>query len=276
MTAQPQKVLYDASGKIVYLSADLLDATQVSHSADANGATRFGPRRLALVNGTAVDPASHLASAITDGGSGAGIAFPLNGSWASSDWSGAYPYVRWSLDDLLGCPLGGALATPVLLQLYVRTTVPVVGDEVRVVAAIVNETDLTTATIDGVGMGILYSGGGNPAVEATKTANGSVTSTAGTGVAAIVGGFVCLSLRSIGATGTFAGSRVDPLDSSGVIIPSGSALSGTTSAVVSYGNPSRNYLVLAAGRTSAGNTNAFTIKADLYVGPMLRQPLLAA
>lgn len=263
---------YDHGGRIVRLGSRVLD--HCSPSFDPLGAIRFGHRRLHYADRlTAADPTSRLSGAITDGGEGVGISFPLNGSWNSSDWAGAAPNIIWSLDDIFGAPLGGAIAAPVVLTVFARATIPAPADEWYVGVCIVNDTVLTGGTVDGAGVGIGGNAAGAAGPRAVRFAcpNGVGTIALSTGDATAVGARGNLSITSIGSAGGISQFLVSSLDASGA------GLQTTSNAgTANFGNPARLYLAAVAGRTDAAVAGGITIKADFYVSPVLRFPLLTA
>lgn len=261
-------VLYDKAGRIIRLGRAVMAENGAAF--DALGAPRFGARRLHYADRlTTADPGSRLASAITDGGEGVGISFPLTGLWGSADWGGAYPYIVWSLEDVFGAPLGGTVGSATVLSFVVRPTVPTPLEEVWVGMAIVNETDLASATVDGAGCAITWTGAVNPAAQTLRLNNGTSTSVTGSTSAGMVS---CVQPIAQVGTGTarMVGGLASGQDSAGAVLNAATA----TGVGVFSSNPSRLYVVLAAGRTSAGAAGNFTALVDAYVAPCVRSQLV--
>jgi hypothetical protein len=240
---------------------------------DDLGSPRFGWRRLRLADAlSTADPGSRLASAITDSGEGAGIVFPLNGGWGSNDWSGAYPYVMWGLEDLFGRPLGGSVTLGITFRARLFTSLAAT-DEFVIGVALVNESVLTGSTVDGKGVMVVGTGAGvNLSSGNVNTANGTGTLSAGTMTATTVGALGTVSIQ---------GGTLPRLYISGSlgINASGDSVSGAGSNPIAAQNltgiPSRWYVAAFAGRTSAGVAAAKSPAADFHIAPLLRTPLAA-
>lgn len=254
---------FDNKGRLLQIPRTLLEKSGVNYS--PLGAPRFGLKRLHYGDRlTTADPASHLASAITDGGEGVGISFPLNGSWGSTDWAGAYPYIIWNLTDVFNAITDSTSGTWFQLAIMLRATVPVAGDEFKIGLGIVSETDLTTGTIDGRGFAVDGTGA-NLTVQSFTVSNGTFGQAASAANNSIVGASGGVGILGSGGTNISA-SRSAALDSAGAFLTSGAA----GAAVVNTTAGTRLYLALAAGRQSAGNTNNLTLNVDAYYSPALR------
>lgn len=228
----------------------------------ANGDIRQDWRRL---NGSDViasaDPAAHLNS-FTDLGPGSGLQINLGGSWGSSDWAGVYPYWVFRLPDYnarwfrQSTPLSPALLT------RIRTS-PGDSSDYAIYFVVVNETDLTTGTIDGKGMGMIFQTATRTLVS-TRVSNGVVTSPTG-GAATTNASFT----TSIPLHGT---DRICPLQDPVVVglsstdaYNSTAIAHGATGTLLGSGDL---YLAIAAGRVSAGNAASATGAFDFYITSM--------
>lgn len=272
MGSETSSVQLDRRGRITRLDSRLL--AKYSPSYDTLGAMCFGHRRLNYSERlTTADPTSRLSGAITDGGEGVGISFPLTGGWSSTDWAGAAPNIIWPLEDLFGAPLGGAICAPFVVTVFARATILAPADEWYVGLSLVNDTVLSGATVEGGGVGLAGDAGGvaGPRGARFACANGAGTMAVTTSDATAVGARGTLAVASVGAGSSIAQFVVSSIDASGagiVVTSSGGA--------ASFGNPSRLYLAAFAGRSSAGAAGGVTVKADFYVSPVLRFPLMTA
>lgn len=247
------------------MSPEILD--DAGPMTDVLGATQFGARRLHYSERlSTADPGTRLSAPITDGGEGAGISFPLTGLWGSTDWAGAYPYVLWSLDDVFGAPLDATSMKAVVLTVLARPTVPLSADEWRSVLAVVNESDLTSGTIDGAGCGSHGTTAGGYAAASASVANGTANFSTSTANANIVGANCAVLAAASVVTGLMTVTVAAALDSSGTRLTSSSA----TATVGTGASTGRLYVALAAGRISAGGLDNITLKLDAWVHPILR------
>lgn len=210
------------------------------------------------------DPGTRLVSPITDGGAGSGISFVLTGGWTSTDWGGAWPYVTWQLKDLLG--VGATADTITAYNVIVKLrTGPGDSTDTAVRVAIINESDVTTATVDGVTGGLLFSGATRNTQVGSMT-NGSASAlVSGTTSATITGGQFYCNRIGMGAS-TIIKPQMAGLDASNVYVASTNV---STASVITVGNPSAWYLVLCAGRTATTAGNA-TVAVDVYMEPLVQ------
>jgi hypothetical protein len=219
------------------------------------------------------DPGSRLSSALVDLGEGSGIKSPLTGSWGSTDWSGAYPYAMWNLNDLFGRQLGGNYNLSIPLYIRLRTT-QADTDDFAIGLAVVNESVLTGATVDGKGIQIVGNGAGGSGSLRTgnvDTTNGSGTvSNASSSVANLVWAAGFMSYAGIGASRIYVNGSLG-LNSSGAAVGGGTS---PITALTLAATPSSWYLAAFFGRNDATNAGTLpNIAADFYVGPIVRSPL---
>ncbi len=253
----------------------VLDSPRGTHGYTELGNPQYGWRRLVLADAiTTADPATHLSGAVTDGGDGAGIAVPLTGSWGSGDWTGTYWYGIWPLLDNFGRVMGGNVEIALSFAVRLRGSFSET-DDFAIGMALVNETALTGATVDGKGIHINANGAGGAGVIGTgnsSSTNGTGTQTnAAAGQANVVWavGHVAFSGQTTGrlwCTGNIG------LDSSGVVVASSGAVPVGT--VTMGGPPARWYLAMYAGRNDATNASAKTPAADCYYAAPLHRPLV--
>lgn len=217
-------------------------------------------RRLNLADGTTFDPGSRLVSPITDLGAGLGLRFSLTGSWSSTDWCGAYPGIIWSLKDILGTQISGNNHFSLPVDLAIRSG-PGDSSDTIVRFGIVNESDVTSATIDGVVTGMAFTAANRNGVVGMVT-NGTSTTVAGSSVAGGVWVESLLGPNGVGSGKIILTPRTVLLDINRAYI-TGSAVNAAPSNGTVLGLGSL-YLVLVAGRTAA-TVGDVTLDVDAYV-----------
>ncbi|HYD02609.1 MAG TPA: hypothetical protein VEB22_15385 [Phycisphaerales bacterium] len=233
-----------------------------------NGDLRIGTRRLALVDAIASgDPGSRLAAPITDSGDGAGLVWQITSGWGSTDWTGAWPYLIFPFSDMYGFPPEASRNVGFCIQMVFRGTLPPAGPGAIAVAALVNETSLTTGTVDGRGMNI-FSGSatGLPGVGNAGSANGAGSLTFSSSVAGVASGQVGIQVDTFGSGARIANATPMGRDSAGEFVTKNDPASETA-----CGNPSRLYLALAVGRNT-NTVDGFTFAFDTYISPIIHFP----
>lgn len=252
-------MLYSAAGRQRVL--DLPAAANFS----ANGNPTFGWRRLRLSDAIATaDPGSRLASAITDGGAGSGIVFPLTGGWGSTDWSGAYPFATWRLSDLYDAPIGAS--SNIVFTVGVRLWTSLAAtDEFVIGVALASENTLTGTTVEAKGIYMVGTGAGsNLATGNCSSNNGSGTQSNGTMTSGVVSAVGSLMVHGDGGGRLYANGSLGVDGSWGAVGGGVAALGAVTLAA----QPSQWYLHAFAGRLSAGAAGAISPAADFFISPV--------
>lgn len=218
-------------------------------------------RRLALAEIVASgDPGSRLAAAITDGGLGTGLQVQLTGSWTSTDWTGAWPYLVWPLLDSNGLQMTGDEAFTAQLVGRVRTH-PGDSSDTDVRLAIVNETDLTTGTIDGVCAGMRWTAAARTSVVALGTNGAASGIIAGPASAGAEGFQAHVPRQGKGSSTILVTPRCCLLDSTGAYV-AGSNANAAPANGVPIGTGAL-YVAAVFGRNAATVGNV-TIGIDLF------------
>lgn len=258
---QPISASYDSKGRITRIFEE-------DHVDPPRSTTIFSARRLdwdrIIASG---DPNSRLNGAITDDGTA--ISAPLKGSWATTDLYGDAPYGVWPLLDPWGRVISGACASPILLMLLVVGGN--VNDDIGASIAVVNETDVTSGTVDGRGVRVGFSSASS-SVAANSLANGTQVGVVGTASVSVrsVTGMVVL-VDNNGANSRLAQTTASSLDANWAFSTSGAGVPSNTTVTFGTG---RYYLAMAFYRINAGNAQAKTIVASAYytVPPLCEFP----
>lgn len=247
---QPVSASYDSKGRVTRIWED-------DHPDPPRSSRLFAARRLdwdrRIASG---DPGSKLSTPITDDGTK--ITTSLIGSWTSTDpYDGNNPYGIWPAIDPWGNPLSGTACGAVTLLLM--TSDASSGDAIFASLALVNETDLTTATIDGRGMGFNYTSAGTFLGYSHALINGVYTSVATANNANSRGINSQIRIRDDNGSSSRLGTHsVNVTDSSwGYLVP------GNGSGTVIFGAP-RWYLAMVFVRTDAAVASTKTISAAAY------------
>ena len=219
--------------------------------------------RLALASIVASgDPGTRLAAPITDSGEGVGLQFQLTGGWTSADWAGAWPFLVWELTGDDGVAIGTDDQFCANVVARIRTH-PGDASDANLYVAIVNETDLTSGTIDGVAGGIRWTGAARNTISTTTVNGATAGTTAGGGVAGAEALQSSIPRQGKGASSILVAGRIGLLDGTGAPI-GGSIVNVAPGSGVAMGNPSKLYVAVAAGR-SAATAGTVTIGADMYI-----------
>ncbi|HYD02610.1 MAG TPA: hypothetical protein VEB22_15390 [Phycisphaerales bacterium] len=254
--------VFDARGNLV--PTNLPPPAGVARVRGDGGSVRHGLRRLSLARAIASgDPGSRLTSALTDGGDGVGITWPLAASWGSTDWAGAYPYLLFDLTDIFGFPLSSGRNVGVALQVIWRTPLPGAGPGAVGGLCLVNETGMAGGTIDGRGLYVYTSvAGGVPGVGSAVVTNGSCSLAAGASASSNRSGQTIVQVDSSSSTARAAVAYIAARDANGAF---NAGVDTTTETEV--GNPSKFYLAMFAGR-STSTAEAVTCIFDAYAAPI--------
>lgn len=230
-------------------------------------------RRLALASIVASgNPNSRLVAPASDLGDGAGIRISLTGGWTSTDWAGAHPYWVWEILDVAGVAIGGDDDFSLAVAMAIRAH-PGDASDTDLRVAIVNETDLTSATIDGMNAGIRWTADARGVI-VSNVSNGTASAVGtGTGVAGAAYMRASFPRFGEGAASTLVSPRACLLNSSRAYIASSNVNQAPGNGVV-IGNPSKLYLALVAGR-SATTAGDVTIDVDVYYAPPLKLEMAA-
>lgn len=221
-------------------------------------------RRLSLADAVATgDPGTRLASAITDLGNGSGIRISLTGGWTSSDWAGAYPYIVWPLIDIAGAAIKDDALFSCFFVLRIRAH-PANTSDTRLRVAILNESDPTLATVDGMSAGIEWG-------TSTRTAiSGNVSNGTAAAVSSGAGGSAtadCLQTimapQGVGSTRNIPAPRTCLLDSTGAYI-AGTYINANPGNGIAVGNPAAGYYIAITAGRSATTAGTATIDVDAY------------
>lgn len=152
-------------------------------------------RRLLLADALSVgDVGSRLstpqAQTGADGGSGASIAHSVTGGWSTTDpfhtTTSAGAWIVWPLLDPAGAHVGPSWRGAVTLQTMVRTA-PGASSDANVALFLCNNSSPTDASLEAMGCGLRYTGGGDPQSLTMRVPNGATSITAASGGAGIVG-----------------------------------------------------------------------------------------
>lgn len=246
----PVSASYDSKGRITRI-------WEADHSRPPR--TRiFAARRLdwdrAIATG---DPGSKLSTPITDDGTK--ITASMIGSWTTSDlYDGNNPYGVWPVLDPWGAPMSGTACGA--MSLLLMTSDASSGDAVFASLALVNETDLTTATIDGRGVGFNYSSAGTFLGYSHSLINGAYSSAASGSTGSSRGVVTQVRVRDNNTASSRLGAdSAIAVDSAWVY----AGASATSAGAVIFGAP-RWYLAVVFARTDAAVSATKTISAAAY------------
>lgn len=104
-----------------------------------------------------------------------GITFTVDTNVISSDDPGNGAYIVWDARDIFGERLTGSFANN-LNAMIRKVTAPTLTSSLWVVVGFCSESDLTSGTVDGVGVGLYYTGG-SATIRSLLITNGSATAT---------------------------------------------------------------------------------------------------